>query len=157
MVLNTPEYYEDIAKENLARYKKIIAQNRANRLASSNEEFAKIDADVEAIIMKTLKLTQQYRNNAKSNGNTINSNWDIYKVEEINRAVYDRQVYMGYDSKRGRSNYNGSHGLLYLYSEFTKCFMKFKADGDTYYEKQMHLYKQQLLTKIEELKFSLGL
>ena len=159
MVLNTPEYYEDIAKENLARYKKIIAQNRANRLASSNAEFEKIDADVEAIVMKTLKLTQQYRNNAKSNNgnNTMNSNWDIYKVEEINKDVYDRQVYMGYDSKRGRSKYNGSHGLLYLYSEFTKCFMRFKADGDTYYEKQMHLYKQQLLTKIDELKFSLGL
>jgi hypothetical protein len=159
MVLNTPEYYEDIAKENVARYKKIIAQNRANRLASSNAEFGKIDADVEAIVMKTLKLTQQYRNNAKSNNgsNTMNSNWDIYKVEEINRGVYDRQVYMGYDSKRGCSKYSGSHGLLYLYSEFTKCFMRFKADGDTYYEKQMHLYKQQLLTKIEELKFSLGL
>lgn len=158
MILNTPEYYEDIAKENLARYKKIIAQNRANRLASSNAEFEKIDADVEAIVMKTLKLTQQYRNNVKSGtGNTLNSNWDIYKVEEINNAIYDKQVYIGYDSKKGRSQYIGSHGLLYLYSEFTRCFMRFKVDGDTYYERQMNLYKQQLLTKIEELKFSLGM
>lgn len=157
MILNTPEYYEDIARENLARYKKIIAQNRANRLASSNEEFAKIDADVEAIVMKTLKLTQQYRNNAKSNnGNTTSSNWDIYKVEEINKEIYDRQVYVGYKKKSG-SMYEGSDGLLYLYSEFTRYFMRFKADGDTYCERQMHLYKRQLLTKIEELKFSLGL
>jgi hypothetical protein len=151
MIINTPEYYEDIAKENLKRYKKIIAQNRANKINSA--EYAKIDAEVEAIVMKTLKLTQKYRNEA-TQGSSI---FDIYKVEEINREVYDRQVYMGWDSKRGRSKYNGSNGLLYLYSEFTRCFMKFKNDGDSYYEKQMQLYKAQLLDKIRDLKISLGM
>ena len=152
MILNTPEYYESVARENLDRYKKIIAQNRANKM--NDAEFDKIDKDVEAIIQKTLQLTIEYRKKATS-GDKNQGIWDAGRIENINRDIYDKKVYVGYN--RGRDGYSGSNGLLPLYAEFNRCFVRFKADGDVYYERQMKQYKDELLSKIKELKHILGL
>ena len=152
MVLNTPEYYESVARENLDRYKKIIAQNRANKM--NDAEFDKIDEDVEAIVQKTLQLTIEYRKKAKS-GDKNQGIWDAGRIENLNRDIYDKKVYVGYN--RGRDGYSGSNGLLPLYAEFNRCFVRFKSDGDVYYERQMKQYKDELLLKIKELKRILGL
>ena len=152
MVHNTPEYYESVARENMERYKKIIAQNRANRMNDS--EFDKIDADVEAIVQKTLQLTIEYRKNAKT-GDKTQGIWDADRIENLNRDIYDKKVYVGYN--RGNNGYSGNNGLLVLYAEFNRCYVRFKADGDVYYERQMKQYKDELLLKIKELKNTLGL
>ena len=152
MVLNTAEYYESVARENLERYKKIIAQNRANRMDDS--EFDKIDEDVEAIIQKTLQLTTEFRKKAKS-GDKNQGVWDASRIENLNRDIYDKKVYVGYN--KGHNGYSGSNGLLPLYAEFNRCYVKFKADGDVYYERQMKQYKEELLLTIKNLKRTLGL
>ena len=149
MVFNTPEYYERVAEENIERYKKIIAKNRANGI--NVKEFEQIDSDVELIVQKALEFTRNLRKNSKDK----NVTWDVLHIDSINRDIYDQRQYVGYS--KGKSNYVGSDGLLYLYTEFTKFYMKFKESGDTYYENAMKRTKIELLMKIKDLKVDLGL
>lgn len=150
MVENTPEYYEQVARENMERYKKIIAQNRANGIS---KEMEKIDKDVEAICSAAIKFAQKLRSNVQP-GNGI---WDANKVEGLMEDIYGQRKYMGFDRRKGRSEYSGRDGLLFLYTEYSKAVIRVKSDGDGYYSKYMKEYERKLMDKIQELKKDLGL
>jgi hypothetical protein len=141
MIENTPQFYEEMARQNIERYKKIIAQNKVNNM---DAEIEKIDKDIEAITMKALKLAQEARKAASSNGY-----FDSTKIDNIMKRIYDRQHYLGYN-KYG-SNYAGDDGLLHLYSAFMQYYVRSKS-GDDYNVKYMKEYKRKLLDMIKDLK-----
>ena len=100
MVLNTPEYYEEVARENIRRYKKIIAMNKAKR----DDEIEKIDKYIELIMNKSLKMVQGIRQNTTSGASWMNSS----KVDNIFDSIYNQ------------SSYGGEKGLLVLYNKFLR-------------------------------------
>lgn len=152
MVQNTPEYYEEVARENRDRYKKILAQNRAN---GSDKDFEKIDKDIDAILTKVMQMTRDLRKNFKPNNSGTNYHFDISKIEELNRQIYDQKQWN--HSRSGGGYYSGEHGLLVLYNYYTTFTLKVKNSGDNYYEREAKNYKEQLLQKIKDLKVELGL
>lgn len=151
MVKNTPEYYEEVARENRERYKKILAQNRVN---GSDKEFEKIDKEIDDILTKVMQMTRDLRKNFKPNNAGTNYHFDISKIEELNRQIYDQRQWN--HSKSG-GYYSGEHGLLVLYNYYTTCTLRVKNSGDTYYEREARKYKEQLLQKIKDLKDELGI
>lgn len=103
-----------IAKENIERYKKIIAQNRANR----DKDFEEIDKQVESIIMRVLKASQiSHRNPEKITD---------YQVSRLNEWIYDEVKY----SQQSHKSY-GKTGLLRLYNKFTDYLADVKK-GNAY-------------------------
>ena len=152
MVQNTPEYYEQVAQENRERYKKILAQNRAN---GSDKDFEKIDKDIDAILTKVMQMTRDLRKNFKPNNSGTNYHFDISKIEELNKQIYDQRQWNS--SRHGGGYYSGEHGLLVLYNYYTTYTLKVKNSGDNYYEREARKYKEQLLQKIKDLKSELGM
>ena len=151
MVQNTPEYYEQVARENRDRYKKLLAQIRAN---GSDKEFEKIDKDIDDILTKVMQLTRDLRKNFKPNNSGTNYHFDISKIEGLNRQIYDQRQW---NSSRSGGYYSGEHGLLVLYNYYTTYTLKVKNSGDNYYEREAKNYKAQLLQKIKDLKAELGI
>lgn len=152
MVLNTPDYYEQVARENRERYKKLLAQIRAN---GSDKEFEKIDKDIDDILTKVMQLTRDLRKNFKPNNTGTSYHFDISKIEELNKQIYDQRQWNS--SRHGGGYYSGEHGLLVLYNYYTTYTLKVKNNGDNYYEREAKNYKAQLLQKIKDLKAELGL
>lgn len=151
MVRNTPEYYEQVARENRERYKKILAQNRAN---GSDKDFEKIDKDIDTILTKVMQVTRDLRKNFKPNNAGTLYHFDISKIEELNKQIYDQRQWN--HSKSG-GYYSGEHGLLVLYNYYTTYTLKIKNSGDNYYEREAKKYKELLLQKIKDLKSELGI
>lgn len=151
MVQNTPEYYEQVARENRERYKKMLAQNRAN---GSDKEFEKIDKEIDAILTKVMQKTRDLRKDFKPNNSGTNYHFDISKIEELNRQIYDQKQW---NHGKNGGYYSGEHGLLVLYNYYTTCTLRVKNSGDNYYEREARKYKELLLQKIEDLKAELGL
>jgi hypothetical protein len=138
MVLNTPEYYEEVAKENIRRYKKIIAMNKAKK----DDEIEKIDKDIELIMNKSLKMVQGIRQTPTSGASWMNSS----KIDKIFDSIYNQSSYGG-----------GETGLLVLYNKFLREYIHVRDNGDSYRERNMNEYKKLLLQKIKTIKSQLGL
>ena len=144
MIENTEDQNREIAKKNIERYKKIVAQNRANK----DKDFEEIDKQVESIIMRVLKASQiSHRNPEKISA---------YEVSRLNEWIYDE---IRYSSSTHKSY--GKTGLLRLYNKFTDYLADVKK-GDAYdfQIEGLQKVKVQILDTIkkidEELK-ALGL
>lgn len=102
MITNTEDQNRRIARENIERYKKIVAQNKANR----DKDFEEIDKQVESIIMRVLKASQiSHRDPSKIS--------DI-QVSRLNEWIYDEVQF-----NRSTHKSYGKTGLLRLYNKFT--------------------------------------
>ena len=155
MVHNTPEYYEEVAKENIARYKKIVAQNKA---AGKNKDLDKIDTEVEAIVQAAFKYAQNVRKNFKPNPNNPHDHYfETSKIENIMDEIYDKKVWVGYNKTYGREGYKGSDGLLSLYDQYMRAYIRATATGDTTIVKNLDTLKILLNDKIKSCKRILGL
>jgi hypothetical protein len=93
MVLNTPEYYNKIARENVARYKKIIEANRANNKSKSVE---KLQAKVNGFLQDIMKATQNVAKNPIKYQNEIC--WmDTLMAHAYSKTSYSSGNKYGYD------------------------------------------------------------
>lgn len=151
VVYNTPEYYEQIARENIERYKKIINQNKALK---KNEDFDKLDNDIEAIVNAALKYTQKIRKEFKDDGSTRYIYAHI-KIENIMSSIYGKSIYTGY--RKGHSSYEGTDGLLYMYEQYVKSYIAAAAKGDKYYINKLNELRQDIDRLIKDLKITLGI
>lgn len=137
MILNTPEQNDEIARENMERYKKLANQKRANR----DPEIEQIDEDMEKLLMATMKLTRM----AKANPQKF-SQWDVtYFLQKIG----DRQHWV-----KGKSA--GTQGIFEIYS-YIQSYQLSAAKGKSYdYEiKALKSYKEEFRSKYESLKKTL--
>ena len=151
-LLNTPEQYKKIAKENLERYKQMAAQLKIKK----NSVFNKIDNGVEDILIRMMKANRD----AHLKPETFKGygNHSIYDLQYLNECIYDKKYYVGYSRKHG-NEYRGSNGLLYFYDEYTKAYVRL-ANGEAYGDAmkrsdEVDAMANHLLKVIEELQSKL--
>ena len=157
MVHNTPEYYEELARENIARYRKIIEQNKAARKAG---DFDVIDKDVETIVSAAFKYAQNIRKNFKLNPNNPHNHYfETSKIENIMNEIYDKKTWVGYKATAStvKDGYSGNDGLLSLYDQYMRLYIRVSATGDSRDSKQLNSLKTLLDNKIKNLKRMLNL
>lgn len=130
MVENTPEYYRQVARENMERYKKIVAQNRANRKSGDVER-------VQKKVNEFLQKIMQASANVMKNPTKYTDN--LYRLEILNEYAYDK---VSYD--RGRTY--GSDGVLVLFNRYMDSWTRTATGKTTYYSGDV----QKLLQSIEE-------
>ena len=114
MVLQGDEnYYRQLAKLNIKRYKEIIAQNKL----SKNKEYEKLDKVVHETLNRMLAAVAKVH---KDPTKYADSMFELAWMQEV---IYDQQVYLGWDQKSGQSKYQGQEGLLYCYKGYNKWYM----------------------------------
>lgn len=157
MVHNTPEYYEELARENIARYRKIIEQNKAARKAG---DFDAIDKDVETIVTAAFKYAQNIRKNFKPDPNNPHNHYfESSKIENIMEEIYDKKTWVGFKATAFtvKDGYSGNDGLLSLYDQYMRMYMRVSATGDSIDSKNLNALKTLLDDKIKNLKRMLGI
>lgn len=157
MVHNTPEYYEELARENIARYKKIIEQNKAARKAG---DFDAIDKDIETIVSTAFKYAQNIRKNFKPNPNNPHNHYfETSKIENVMNEIYDKKTWVGYKATAFsvKDGYSGEDGLLSLYDQYMRMYIRVSATGDSRDSKELNSLKTLLDNKIKVLKKMLNL
>ena len=100
-ILNTPEQNLEIAKNNVERYRQMIAKIRSQK----NADLEKLDNDVEDILMRFMKLCKA----AHKPGAKINQ----YSVSGISDMIRDK-------NRWSHGNNYGENGIMYLYDEYLK-------------------------------------
>lgn len=144
MITNTEDQNRRIARENIERYKKIVAQNKANR----DKDFEEIDKQIENIIMRVLKASQiSHRDPSKISA---------IQVQRLNEWIYDEIQF-----NRSTHKSYGKTGLLRLYNKFTDYLADVKK-GNAYDFQIEGLQKVKVeiadtIKKIDEELKALGL
>lgn len=116
IVLNTPEYYAKIARENIARYKKIIQTNKANR---NTGEVEKVQKMVDAFLKDIMQASQNVMKNPMKYKD------ELLWLEKLNEYAYDRKRY-----DRGSSW--GQDGVLVLFNTYMEIWTKTATGKETY-------------------------
>lgn len=130
MVENTPEYYRKVAYANMERYKKIVAQNRANRKSGDVER-------VQKKVNEFLQKIMQASTNVMKNPTKYTDN--LYHLDTLNEYAYDK---VSYD--RGRTY--GNDGVLVLFNRYMDSWARTATGKTIYYSGDV----QKLLQSIEE-------
>ena len=115
----SPDMYYKIAQENRDRYKKIIAKNKAEKLAKNDT----LSTEVNEIVTKVLELTQKMM---QGGAKYADLDW---KVQSLLESCYGKRIYTG-DYRYGKSGYEGSDGLLYLFAKYVKTNMSAAGDSN---------------------------
>lgn len=116
MVENNPEYYKELARENIARYKKIIATNRAKKNTGSVE---RVQKKVEEIIQRVLKASTNIAKDPMKYKDSL-----MY-LSTLNDYVYSR---ISYD----RGKVYGKDGILILFNEYMDKWSTTAAGANDY-------------------------
>lgn len=130
MVENTPEYYRKVARENMERYKTIIAQNRANRKSGDVE---RVQKKVNEFLQKIMQASANVVKNPTKYAD------DMYYLNTLNEYAYDK---VSYD----RGHTYGSDGVLVLFNRYMDSWTRTATGKTTYYSGDV----QKLLQSIEE-------
>lgn len=102
MIENTPEQNVKIAQENRKRYKAMVAIIRAER---KDDEFQKLDQEVEDIVNAVLKVCREARRNPDK--------WKPYVITDLNQLIYG-------------DYHSNQNGVLSLYDKFIREYMNVK-------------------------------
>jgi hypothetical protein len=116
MITNTPEQNEKIANQNRIRYKALASKIRAER---KDEEFNKIDDEVDKIVNKVLAVSREARRNP--------GKWKNYEISQLNEMIYGE--YQS-DYSKGRLHVIREAGVLSLYNSFIAEYTTVKKGED---------------------------
>ena len=111
------EQYADIAKENIRRYKQIIATNRAKK---KNDKYEKLSNDVDSIMQRAFKLSNDVIKNPKK------YDGQKYSLTNFFNWLRDEQrINPNYKPWKsgGGSPYYGDNGLMYCFRNFIDYYM----------------------------------
>lgn len=126
------------AEDNIKRYKKIVAQNKANRL---NDD--KLLNDVEAIIKKVAELAVECAKDPILNA-------DITQVvSTLCTYIYDSRVYHS-STKYNNGYYSGVNGILPQLKKYTDNLNKLKKGGDKYDQEWFDEAKKNLEESVKK-------
>ena len=125
MIENTPEQNEKIARENRNRYKAMAAKIRAER---KDDEFQKLDQEVEDTVNAVLKVCQEARRNPDK--------WKPYVITILNQLIY--------------GNYHSNqNGVLWLYDNFIREYISVKKGEASI---SIYGYGTDLQSRVERLR-----
>lgn len=129
-ILNTPEQNLRIAKDNIERYKQIIAKNKANR----DEEIEKIDEMMEKVLLASVKAAKMAR--------TSSDKYIKASVSILMDKIGDKTQY-----SKGKTY--GSDGLFEIYNELQYSHLS-RLNGDAHYDPEYQ--KSRFKKKYEEIQ-----
>ena len=109
-----PEYYRKVAKENIKRYKEIIAKNKLVK----NRNYEKLDKAVQEALNRVMQAVMKVH---KDPIKFADKSFELAWMQEL---IYDQKVYLGWDNKTGNAKYKGQEGLLYCYKEYNRWYME---------------------------------
>ena len=135
MVENTPEYYKRVARENMERYKKIVAQNRANRNSGDVE---RVQKNVNEFLQKIMQASNTVMKNPTKYGDKM------YRLQHLNEYAYDK---VSYD--RGRTY--GSDGVLVLFNRYMDSWTRTATGQTTYYSGDVRKLLQSIEERIDKI------
>ena len=135
MVENTPEYYRRVARENIERYKKIVAQNRANRNTGEIENVQKM---VDAFLRDIMQASQNVMKNPMKYKD------ELFWLEKLNEYAYNR---VNYD--RGKSY--GEDGVLILFNRYMEIWAKTASGQETYISGDANIILKSLQDRIKKI------
>ena len=142
MVVYSEQYNEKVARDNVNRYKTILAKRRS--LGDIN--FDDIDNQVQEVVAKVLMVSRMVHKNPAKYADSS------YKISYLNNWVYDQERY-----DKGKTY--GKDGLLKLYDRLTNCFLNIQNEKDDritrYYAKQIDSIKTQITDIINIIKSDL--
>ena len=127
------------AKDNVERYKKIVSQNRANRLKDD-----KLLNEVEAIIKKVAELAVECAKDPILNADIVST------VSQLCKYIYDTKVYHAPRSYKDQGWYSGVNGLIPQLKKYTEYLGKLKNRGDKYDQSSFNEAKKNLENAVEE-------
>lgn len=108
--------YREIARENLKRYKEIIAKNKA----SKDKTYEKISAMVEKTLQRYVKATMQLHKNPDKYADSI------FILSALNDAISGRQQYSA-------GKISGSDGIMVYYEHFNEAYAKiYRINNNSY-------------------------
>ena len=151
IAMYSPDQIRDIARDNIKRYKEIIAKNKVERMAKTDN----ISQEVSEVTKKVLELSEKVNSDVIKYADCV---WDMTKLLTM---IYDRKVHTGYH--KGKSTYDGSVGLLYCYTEYIKSkkevltghYKDMYQKENTGYKKAIETLLERIWDKIEELEAKL--
>ena len=142
MVMYSEQYNEKVARDNVNRYKTILAKRRS----LGNINFDDIDDQVQDVVAKVLMVSRMVHKNPAKYADSS------YKISYLNNWVYDQERY-----DKGKTY--GKDGLLKLYDSLTNCFLNIQKEKDDritrYYVKQIDSIKTQITDIINIIKSDL--
>ena len=142
MVMYSEQYNEKVARDNVNRYKTILAKRRS----LGNINFDDIDNQVQEVVAKVLMVSRMVHKNPAKYADSS------YKISYLNNWVYDQERY-----DKGKTY--GKDGLLRLYDSLTNCFLNIQKEKDDritrYYAKQIDSIKTQITDIINIIKSDL--
>lgn len=97
-----------IAKQNVDRYKEIIAKNKATKMAENDN----ISELVNDIVTKAMELATIINKDVIKYADLIN------KLTNLMSKIYDKETYTG--KTYSHSRYSGENGLLYSFTSYIK-------------------------------------
>lgn len=137
IVYNTPEYYETLAKQNMERYKKIIAQNKAKKAAKEDT----ISQDVYETIANVMDLT------TKLAAEPIKYADQQFNIKLVVEMCYNRRTW---DNRSGRSN--GFDGLLPMFNSYLSNHVELsKSGGYEFQRKEYDTIKNNIKNMIDKI------
>ena len=130
------EYYSKIAKENVERYKKIIAQNKANKSINSDTYCERVNE----LVNKALEVsTEIYKGGAKYA--------DLeYEIAHVIESIYRTKTY----TSKGPT---GTNGVLVLFNNYLKTSMSIVKNGGYNHERSsLESTKKELEKQLDDLE-----
>lgn len=127
------------AKDNVERYKKIVSQNRANRLKDD-----KLLNEVEAIIKKVAELAVECAKDPILNADIVST------VSQLCNYIYDTRVYHAPRSYKDQGWYSGVNGLIPQLKKYTEYLGRLKKRGNEYDQGSFNDAKKNLEKAVEE-------
>lgn len=144
MIMLDPDSLKEIAEKNIERYKKILRENRANRL--NNDE----------LINKAKKIINQVASYAAMVAKDPVRHADLISdISNLSLWIYDKQHYHQPDRYNKKGYYSGVNGLLPMMMSYTKLVKDLSSGGGYEYQnnelKSVQKEMEKAVEKAEEL------
>ena len=131
--------YRNIARENIKRYKDIIAQNKANK-DKGYEEISKI---IETCLQRYMKATMVVNKNPDKYADSY------YSLATMNEIISGRETY-------GRAGTYGQDGIMICYERYNesrvRVFKKSEYSNKDYYMQNVKAYEKKIKELADKLE-----
>lgn len=135
MVMNTPEYYAKVARENIERYKKIIESNKAK---GNSKQVEDLQNKVNKFLQDVMKASQ---NMVK---NPVQYASKSVQLHILNDYVYDKTSW-------SKGNQYGKDGVLVLFGKYMEIWARATTGDSTFYGYEPDTRMKEIEAEIERL------
>lgn len=131
------EFYKKLAKENIERYKKIIAKNKAEQAAKQDKLVEQVKDTINKVMELSIKIFQGGPKYADLQ----------YSISSLIEKINSKQIW----NSKGKST--GSDGLLYIFNEYLSASLDVSKNGGYDFQRRnIEIYKNKLNQIIQNIE-----